>query len=119
MNLLEDDEQIESQPGSGSFSVDGRADPLELVVLALNQTGATGVGLVVTRGIPDGPGRGLEDANPPTELAVSAALALTKAARRSAVLARLLPRAAQVLVAEARARTHRVEDLRGESRRNA
>jgi hypothetical protein len=46
MSPLEDDEQIESQSGPGSFSLDGRAGPLELVVLALNQTGATGVGAV-------------------------------------------------------------------------
>jgi hypothetical protein len=36
MSPLEDDEGIET----------GRAGPLELVVLALNQTGATGVGSV-------------------------------------------------------------------------
>ena len=41
------EEDIESELEPGSFSLDGRADPLELVVLALNQTGATGVGAAV------------------------------------------------------------------------
>ena len=42
-------EEDESELEPGSFSLDGRADPLELVVLALNQTGASGVGAVVIK----------------------------------------------------------------------
>jgi len=40
------EERVET-PKPGCFVLDGRLDPLELVVHALNETGATGVGAVL------------------------------------------------------------------------
>jgi hypothetical protein len=66
-----------------------------------------------TRGVPP-PGFAIRSRAPR-----SATLVVAKAPRSSAVLTQLLHRAGKVLVAEARARTCRAEDRRGESRRNA
>jgi hypothetical protein len=45
LNPLKDENG--EQPTPGSFVLEGRLDPLELVVHALNETGATGVGAVL------------------------------------------------------------------------